>query len=472
MKTKATVQTALASSWVAYGRILFGLFWLYEATIGHNWKVGNPKWFGEGAGTWLREDIANAVATGTWGWAQVLLETTVVPYAAFWGYIVTALQLAIGLSLVLGLFTRPVAAVGLAHMPVMFMTGHSRIPPFFAAGFLVVLATQAGMNWGLDVLLVVKLERIKAKWAKFAAWAVHGPLPDWSRRCVAIPLAAAGAMFFLLQIAALDSGRFRMASLGLAWLLASVAVGLALANTMDRTALVGRLVGAFVGFKFLHEIWIRSTPALNGLPGWASAEQLAEPFRLVAERHFAPLAWAAENVFVSFAGVWLVVFGVVQFSVGLALILGWRTRLASKVGMGYLALLLVMGFARYTPFIFGLLIIAYALGGENRLSLDAESAEDARAWPPPALGKAWLAGASAIVLAAVVLVAVHGIIPGDYRERMGSATAAMVAMMVLPLAAAAAFQAKAHRAQDFGENANDAPVERVPQRQKREQVGV
>lgn len=429
--------TALASSWLAFGRIAFGLFWLYEVTIGHNWKIGNPKWFGEGAGEWLREDIANAVATGTWGWAQFLLETTIAPYAAFLGYVVTGLQLIIAFSLILGLFVRPIAAVGLAHTFVMFLTGHSRIPPFFVVGFLLVLGTHAGVHYGLDKLLLERWETAKSSAARFLSWTINLSLPDWTRRYVAIPLAAAGGMYFFLQMAALDSARFRMASIDLAMFAGLILVGLALGKSMDRLALVGRLTGLFVGYKFLHEIWIRSTPAVNGLPGWATAEELAEPFKLVAERHFAPIGWLAGNVFANFSGFWLFVFGIVQLAVGLSLILGYRTRLAGKVGMGYLAFLLVFGFARYTPFVFALLIVAHILGAERVLSVKSLSPSHSPAWTLPVLSNKWLIGTVAVFAVTLLIAVFGGIIPGDYRERMGAATAAMIAMLTLPLAVTA-----------------------------------
>jgi hypothetical protein len=51
-----------------------------------------------------------------------------------------------------------------------------------------------------------------------------------------------------------------------------------------------------------------------------------------------------------------VVFGATQLAVGAALVVGYRTRLFGLIGLGYLALLIGMGFTRLAPFAFGLLV--------------------------------------------------------------------------------------------------------------------
>ncbi len=431
--------SGLERSWVAFIRIFFGLMWLYEATLGHNWKLGNPKWQGAGAGEWLRQNFTEGVATDMWGWAAFLYETTVLPYAIFWSYAVTVFQLVIGVSFVIGLLTRPVAALGLAHMSFMFISGHSRIPPFFAVGFLVVLATDAGLHYGLDRWLLGKISRVPSLIGRVGTWTLRLTFPDGWRRYVAKPLLIGGALYFMLQTSVAPD-RFRLVSLDMSVLMAGGAFGMIYYKSMTRTALVGRLVSAFVGYKFLHEIWVRAVPALNGLPGWADGEKLAVPFRLVAEHHFAVFGNLTEALVLPAAGLWAFVFGIVQLSVGVMLVLGWQSRWAGRIGIGYLFLLLLFGFTRYTPFILGLLVFAQAIGAEGWIGLDRTFPRDHRYREPTTFSWGWLAALTVIALAGLGIALSHGIIPGDYRVRMGAVVGAMVAILAWPLVAVALFQ--------------------------------
>ena len=59
------------ASAIAFTRIFLGVMWLFEVTVGHNWKIGgfasgaNPLWLGPGAGDGVREGVARAIASVT-----------------------------------------------------------------------------------------------------------------------------------------------------------------------------------------------------------------------------------------------------------------------------------------------------------------------------------------------------------------------------------------------------------------------
>lgn len=429
-------KNILQSPWFVFGRVFFGLMWLYEVVWGHNWKWGNPKWVGEGAGTWIREDVANAVATGTWQWSEWLVNVMVLPYAEFWSYAVIVLQLAIALSLIFGFFVRPIAAIGVLHMAFMFLDGHSRIPPFFLVGFLFILAVDAGRYYGLDGWLLKKLSQFQGGLFRAVSAIIKLSLPDQLRVYVGLPLLFVGAVYFLLQTVIVESARFRMVSLDLAVIFGLIILGLALAKRTEVVPLVARLIGIFVGYRFLHEIWIRHAPALNGLPGWATTEKLAEPFSLIVANHYAPITWLAETLIIPYMSIWLAVFGVVQFLVGFMLVLGIRTRTASIVGLFFLTFLLLFGFARYTPFILGLLILAFVLDNGRVLRLDSLfKREEVPETEPPMLSKRWMVLTSLVFIVSITLAMLGNITPGDYREAMGPVTMAMFSILAFSLSA-------------------------------------
>jgi hypothetical protein len=106
--------------------------------------------------------------------------------------------------------------------------------------------------------------------------------------------------------------------------------------------------------------------------------------------------------------------------VATAVLAGWRTRTMSAIGLGYVGVLLTLGFARYSGFMFGYLVVVWALGG-HYYSLDA--AAD-REWTAPTLSK-WtvplfvaisgIAGGAALtagVAPDAVVVTMDGVVAG------------------------------------------------------------
>ena len=400
----STMSHSETKSWFIFGRVLFGLLWLYEVLWGHNWKWGNPKWVGDGAGGWLRDDALNALAIIPWRAGGWFLETVLVPYSEYWSYVILSLQLVVAVSLIFGVLVKPIALLALLHMLPMFLQGHWRIPPFYTAGFLVVLAAPVEWRSGIDSWLVERLNRIKCSLSYVLTWLMAPSLP----RDLGIAFGTFGAIFFLLQLSLIDHAGFRRVSLELTVLFVLTTMGLVSAITTERGALVGRIVGMFVGYRFLHEIWVVFPVALNGLPGWSTGDQLGTVFSAIATNHYAFMGWIVNAVFIPFAGSWALLFATLQTLIGILLILNMKSRLAAKLGMSYLALLLLLGFSRYVPFMLGLLVWSFMLQSPLRL--------------PRYAGHIAFAACVLLFLA----TAMGGITPGDYRQQMGPVVAAMI----------------------------------------------
>ena len=425
---------------IAFTRIFLGVMWLFEVTVGHNWKIGgfgsdvHPGWIGANRGDVVREDVAQAIADGTWSWFPSLYDSVVVPNAVLFSWLTIIFQVAIGVAFIVGFAVRPLAVMALGLDFSIFMLGNSRIPPFFAAMHLFVLATGAGRFYGLDGYLLGKLSRARSAAGRALAWLLRLRFPGRRLRGLAFAGTAMLAVYFFLAIPLRGTTRFQMVSLDLAFLFGLVALGL-YASTLipDRLGVIAAALRIFVGFKFLHEIWVRTTPGVNGLPGWAGADPLRTLFETISENHWGLFSWGVDTFFLPAMGLWAFLFGVVQFAVGVALILGFRTRVASLTGAAYLALLIALGMTRYAPFLLGVLIPVIALDGGRYLSVDRVLAGDryrerfGLPLPRP-LVMPLLVLATVNAVAAIVTAFVSGIEPGAYVASMTSMTTAMVAI--------------------------------------------
>jgi hypothetical protein len=429
------------ASAIAFVRVFIGVFWLFEVTVGHNWKLGgfgsgtNPGWVGPGAGDSVREEIGRAVEDGTWNWAAWLFQNAIEPNAAAFSYLVIALQVAFGVFLIFGLLVRPTALIAITMDLSIFMLGNSRIPPFFTMAHLFVLTTGAGIPYGADGWIMERTRDARTGAITALRWLIDLPLMTFRGVPVAVMTGSALlSLYFFMQMAMRETSRMNLVAMELAFLFGLVAAGIYFGrHAADRLAVTVAMVRVFVGFKFLHEIWVRVEPGVNGLPGWAGAEQLRGVFETISDNHWAPFAWIADNVFLSAMTPWVILFGVIQVAVGVMLVVGYRTRLASLIGLTYLAGLGVMGFTRYAPFVYGLLIVVLALEGGRVLSLDSQRA---LAHPPryglpipksvvPVLIAVFAVNA---VAATIAVFTTGGIAPDGYTESMGQMTAAMVAI--------------------------------------------
>jgi len=125
------------------------------------YKVFRPE-FAHGG---FQQSLRDYISTGTVSFYRPLLADVVLPHAVFFGYLVGALELFIGISLLLGLLVRIASVLGILHMINLTLAtwwdvGHD-LPTwrYFGAEldhlpllllFIIFFAADAGTMWGLD----------------------------------------------------------------------------------------------------------------------------------------------------------------------------------------------------------------------------------------------------------------------------------------------------------------------------------
>jgi len=138
-------------------RLAFGLMWLYGA----GWKI--PPSFGQGANTGLWYWIQQQIQYPTFAWYRSFLENMVVSHFSVFGWLVFLLEFSVGLFLLIGLFTRICSVVGLL-MSLNLLIGLAAHPRETIVTYIMMalfhtlfITTNAGLNWGVDQVLLEKL---------------------------------------------------------------------------------------------------------------------------------------------------------------------------------------------------------------------------------------------------------------------------------------------------------------------------
>jgi uncharacterized membrane protein YphA (DoxX/SURF4 family) len=425
---------------IAFTRIFLGVMWLFEVTVGHNWILGgfgsdvHGGWLGAERGSALREGATEAIADGTWSWFALLHEILLAPSAELFAWLTLIAQLGFVVAFIVGFMVRPAALLALLMDLSIFMMGNSSIPPFFTAMHLFVLATGAGRYYGLDGYLLTRLQFAYTPGRKAFAWVLELPFLNARLRSAALAGTGLLALYFFLAIPGRETTRIQLVSLALAAILAIVAFALYASNLIpDRLGVIVSALRIFVGFQLIHEVWVRAAPSIDGLPGWSRGRGLEEVFLVISEHHWSVVGTIVDAAFLPIVGVWAVVFGVVQLTVGVLLLVGFRTRLASLVAAGYLTFLVLLGFTRYAPFVLGLLVPVIALDGGRYLSIDRVERgflyQERFGLPIP---KRWvlplLVLATLNAIAAATTAFLYGIEPGAYVGSMPAMVTAMVAI--------------------------------------------
>jgi thiosulfate dehydrogenase [quinone] large subunit len=125
------------------------------------YKVAGPEFAHGGFQTYLQDYIANSAV----GFYRPVLSGLVLPHAVFFGYVVGIVELAVGISLLIGLWVRPACILGGLFLLNMLLAtwwapGHG-VPVWRYFGnelehlpllllLIVVYAANAGRTWGLD----------------------------------------------------------------------------------------------------------------------------------------------------------------------------------------------------------------------------------------------------------------------------------------------------------------------------------
>jgi len=125
------------------------------------YKVAGPEFAHGGFQTYLQDYIANSAVN----FYRPVLSGLVLPHAVFFGYVVGIVELAVGISLLIGLWVRPACLLGGLFLLNMLLAtwwapGHG-VPVWRYFGnelehlpllllLIIFYAADAGRAWGLD----------------------------------------------------------------------------------------------------------------------------------------------------------------------------------------------------------------------------------------------------------------------------------------------------------------------------------
>jgi uncharacterized membrane protein YphA (DoxX/SURF4 family) len=161
---------ATAALWpLALARIVYGLLW-WEQT---KWKVPADDFgriSGGGLWYWVQQEVQYPTLTAY----RDFLVTVMIPHWTFFGWLTLITETFIGATLILGLFTRLGALVGLG-MAVNVTLGILSVPHEWGWTYTMLitfpvlfLLTGAGRSLGLDALLAPRLERAAMRGKRLA----------------------------------------------------------------------------------------------------------------------------------------------------------------------------------------------------------------------------------------------------------------------------------------------------------------
>ncbi len=151
-------EQQMAGVTLALLRIGYGLLWLKEAS----WKklpdfgmrAGDGLWY------WTNEMVKYSAAAPH----KYFVQHVVIPNFIFFGYITLATEVFIGLSMLLGAFTR-LGALAAFFMALNITTGLIRHPAEWPSAYLMLigysllfLSFRAGRRLGIDALLARRVE--------------------------------------------------------------------------------------------------------------------------------------------------------------------------------------------------------------------------------------------------------------------------------------------------------------------------
>ena len=145
-------DTRLAPVW-AIVRVYLGFLWLVSG-IG---KLSEPGWIFGGAGDAVRGFAQGAMGQTAGehpqvtGWYAGFLENVAMPLAPVFSFLVVFGEIAVGLALILGLFTGIAAFFGgFMNASFLFAGSAGANPLMFILAILLMLAWRVAGYWGLD----------------------------------------------------------------------------------------------------------------------------------------------------------------------------------------------------------------------------------------------------------------------------------------------------------------------------------
>lgn len=145
------------------GRIVLGVMWLASLL----WKLPfdfEPSGEKTGLRTWLEREVENPA----FGFYGDLIDSLVLPNFTFFAWLVFLAELAVGVALLLGIFVRPAAILGLL-MSVNLWIGLKSVPGewhwiyiLMAFWHLAILLAPSSSQWSIAALLPPGLRRLSS----------------------------------------------------------------------------------------------------------------------------------------------------------------------------------------------------------------------------------------------------------------------------------------------------------------------
>jgi thiosulfate dehydrogenase (quinone) large subunit len=111
--------------------------------------------------------VAEFAADNPVDWYKAFLQNTVLPHASLFATLQTYGEVVVGLGLILGLFTRLTAVIGLVlslnyGLATQWMTfGQQGFHLLLITSMVIFLVAGAGRKWGLDAVLLPRLRALR-----------------------------------------------------------------------------------------------------------------------------------------------------------------------------------------------------------------------------------------------------------------------------------------------------------------------
>jgi thiosulfate dehydrogenase [quinone] large subunit len=111
--------------------------------------------------------VAEFAADNPVDWYKTFLQNTVLPHASLFATLQTYGEVVVGLGLILGLFTRLTAIIGLVlslnyGLATQWMTfGQQGFHLLLITSMVIFLVAGAGRTWGLDAVLLPRLRALR-----------------------------------------------------------------------------------------------------------------------------------------------------------------------------------------------------------------------------------------------------------------------------------------------------------------------
>lgn len=139
------------------------LWFLVRLYLGYEWatagweKISDPTWFGAHAGSSIRSFVQGALSKTTGAhpdvqlWYATFLQHLVLAHPVVWSNLISLGEFAVGLGLIVGLFTATAAFFGFFMNLNYLLAGTVSVNPIWLVLALgIMLAHRTAGRWGLD----------------------------------------------------------------------------------------------------------------------------------------------------------------------------------------------------------------------------------------------------------------------------------------------------------------------------------